>query len=114
MQRQIELSFSDRFIIESSIRSIPTKEGSRVDAIMRRDTLNKVKITSDEVSLYEFKETKIDDEKQGFTWNTEGANAKFTIDFIESEIKYILGVFDAISENGNYTDYHLEVEEKLK
>lgn len=93
----ITLSLLERVILSGSVLS---NMGSYEYLILKKDILNKIAVTQEELKKFEIKST----EQGGLSWNEKGSKSKFEIEFSDMEKNEIKLSLKKLSDEKKLTD----------
>jgi len=108
LDKKIEITLQDRITLTSLLPA----EGDYAFFIIKKDLINKVAVTQDELKTSEIKEIKATDGRGShITWNAKGSTSKFGYDFTDLEKNEIKLALQKISNEKKLQEYQLNLYE---
>jgi hypothetical protein len=101
----MKLQLLDKMLIPSLLK----KEGTFEEMIINKDIRSKLEITQNEVKEYSITTL----EGGGVSWNKEGSDISYDIDFTELELNQIKECLKNLQENKKLTESHIDLYKKF-
>jgi hypothetical protein len=101
----MNITLLDKLIIPSLLK----REGTFEEIIINKDIKSKVQITQDEVVKYNMQTL----EGGNISFNQEGAEAEYDIEFTELEFNTIKDSLKKLQEDKKLTESHIEIYKKF-